>query len=383
LFKLNSITFTGNTRSGWYNPGSVSTLSHLYEKKWWQALFQNNHYLVGATLSSSLNSFYPTDKTYKYIYKELNLLGDPGLHLWTLNPTTMTVTHDSTILPGSQNFTVNVKSGLNLEGALVCVMQDPDVYAYGTTNSSGNAVLSIAPAGGGSMTVTVTAQNKKYYQGSVTVSGGGDAPTLNGISPKCGPEAGGTPVMVMGTNFSSSPPTTVRIDGVDCTNQFVITTTLITCNTPSGVNGWKTVEVSNANGSDSLVGFEGFRYFPIPNFPFNCTTSNTYSLDTPADVNLVISGNPATLFLLYYSLGGGPLPSPYGVAGLDMPIYPLFMSQISGQGYTFMLLPIPAGYGPLTFYMQVLGLDSTGQPLWAIGGGNPNGTGSIEFNLNN
>lgn len=376
------ITFTGNSRSGWYNPGNVSTLSHLYEKRWWRSLYNNNYYNVGATLADSLNSFYPIDDYYKYIYKELNVLGDPALHLWTLNPMALTVTHDSEINPGSQYLSVHVKCiNQDVQNALVCVQMGTDVYAYGLTSITGNALLSIAPTTTGTMTVTVTAQNKLYYEGSITVSSAPSAPTIGNVSPNCGPEAGGTLLTLTGTNFTNSPPMSVQIDGNACTGVAVFSATMLGCFAPAGTDGWKTIEVSNTYGSDSASGFEGFRYFPCANYPYNFAAVNTEWLGTPADVDIIVSGNPGTPFILFYSLGGGPLPTSYGTAGLDMPAYQLFMSSISGDGYTTTTLPVPNGYGPATFYLQSLGLDGAGKPKWAVGGGNP--YGSIKFNLLN
>lgn len=376
------ITFVGNSRYGWYTQGNTNTYSAKYDQLWWKELYNNNSYRAGETFAEHLNAYTPFDPTYKYIYTELNLFGDPALHLWTKNPTNMTVTHNSTVYTGPQNFTVNVKYlGTNIQGALVCAMKGTDVYAYGTTNASGNATLSISPATTGNMTVTVTAQNYKYYQGTVSVASGSNPPTVSVINPNCGPMAGNTAVTVVGTNFTASPPMTVLIGGNPCTNVSVTNATTLTCNTPTGAEGWQNVQVSNLYGSDTLTGYDGFRYFPILTTPYNCTNKNTTSLDTPVDVVLIVSGNSNTPFLLYYSLGGGPLPSAFGTAGLDMPIYSLFMSDIGLLGYRYTNLSVPAGYGPLTFYMQVLGMDGTGKPKFATGGGNP--YGSIEFNLNN
>ena len=47
------------------------------------------------------------------------------------------------------------------------------------------------------------------------------------------------------------------------------------------------------------------------------------------------------------------------------------------------LYQLPAGYGPLDLYIHSLGFDGAGKVVWAEGGNNPNGTGSVWYHLNN
>ncbi len=158
------VSFTGNTRYGWYSPGHHNLYSALYEIRWWHVLFTDNDYHVGDTLKEHKNDYYPTNEYYEYIFTELNLLGDPAMPLWTDDPDSLAVTHDDPISTGSQSYSVNVKSGgSNLQGALVCVWKDTEVYDYDTTNSSGNASFTIDPLTAGTLLLTVTAQNNVPY----------------------------------------------------------------------------------------------------------------------------------------------------------------------------------------------------------------------------
>jgi len=378
------ITFTGNSRYGWYSPGNTNSLSLKYDQLWWEALYVTNAYRAGETLASSLNKLYPTGTTFFYIFTELNLLGDPALHFWTKNPVNLTALHDSSTFTGTQTFNVNVSDlSTPIEDALVCLMKGNEVYAYGTTNASGDANLSINPTSTGTMTVTVTAQNYKYYEGSVIVSQGTQPPVIYSISPLCGPEAGGTLVTVTGDNFTINPSMAVSIGGSACTGINVLDSTTLTCNTPAGVNGWHEVFVENSNGNATLPATSGFRYFPVTHLPFNGSNIPSESLNTPVVPTLIVSGNPMTPFISFFSLGGGPMSTPFGNAGLSNPFYNLFTSVIGSEGYFYLPLSLPAGYGPLDIYIHVLGLDNLGKPLWAYGGNNPNATGSIWFHLNN
>jgi hypothetical protein len=260
-------------------------------------------------------------------------------------------------------------------------MKGTDVYAYANTDASGNAVISIDPAAAGTMTVTVTAQNYRYYEGDVNISVGTFPPTLDAVSPKCGKEAGGSAVTLTGSHFTTSPAMTVTIGGAACTAVSVVNSTTLTCNIPAGTDGWEDVAVSNTNGSDTMV--DGFRYFPVTTMPFNGTDVPTNSVDTPAQTTLIASGNPGALFLAYFSAGAGPLPTPFGNAGLDNPIVYLFAANLNAEGYLLLPVSLPSGFGPVDLYLHLLGADNLGKPAWSFGGNNPNGTGSVWYHLNN
>jgi hypothetical protein len=376
------ITFTGNSRYGWYQWGNTNTLSHKYDQKWWQVLYQDNAYRAGETCGAHLNKYYPSSTTYRYIFTELNLLGDPALHYWTKNPSAIAVTYDNEINTGAQSYNVTVKFGTTpLSGALVCLWKGDEVYATKTTNSSGIAGFSINPATAGEMLVTATKQNYRCHMGSVTVTGGTGGPAITAIAPTMGPEAGATAVTVTGSNFTTYPVTAVKIGNDYCTNVQVVNSSTIHCDTPAGVNGWWDVEVSNVNGSDTLPAC--WRYFPVTGNPFNGTNVNTKSLNTPANVVMIISGNPWTPYYAFFSFEGGPTPTPYGQMGLGASFIHLLSGSIGGTGFVYIPFHFESGYGPVDFYIHTLGVNGAGHGVWAYGGGNPNGTGSIPFHLNN
>jgi len=170
--------FVGNTRYGWYSPGNPGLYSGRYTKKFFKSVWDYGYYVAGETLGESKNDYYPGDSTYKYIFRELTLIGDPAVPIWTNVPGTFSATHSTSINPGSQSYSVTVKQGTsNYSGALVCLYKGSQVYATGTTNYLGQVSLTINPTDGGTMYVTVTDQNMKPYMGQCTVSGG-SAPDL-------------------------------------------------------------------------------------------------------------------------------------------------------------------------------------------------------------
>ncbi|MHC4942183.1 MAG: C25 family cysteine peptidase [Planctomycetota bacterium] len=384
------ITFVGNSRNGWYQKGNTNTLSNKYDQKWWEALFTDNAYRAGETLAASLNKFHPFNSTYRYIYTGLNLFGDPALHLWKKNPDEMTVLHAEEINVGSQCFLVEVDGAEgSVGGALVCLMKEGDVYRYGLTDSQGVAHLWIDPAAYGNMTVTVTAQDCKKYQGLVNVTSSTPMiPHIAGISPNFGPDVGGTTVTVEGRYFSHDVPMTVRVGPNECTDVEVLSPLEVRCVTPEGVYGYRTVWIENEHGRDSLT--KGFFYFPTAGDPFNGTDIATSPLKIPENedpeaytpVTLIASGTPSAPFLIFYSQSGGPLQTPFGQAGLDLPIRPLFASVLNGQGFALMPIKVPHYWGGFfDLYIHILGIGTSGKPVWSFGGNNPNHTGSVWFHL--
>jgi hypothetical protein len=158
------IAFVGNSRYGWYEYSTYDTLSMGFDIHFFQSLFSENLYHLGAAFSDHKNDGYqeyPGDEYYQYIFTELTLLGDPELPVWTENPSAFVVSHPSTIPLSSSSFTVHVQTtgGGNVQNAYVCLWKSDEIYERGLTNSAGDATFTILPETGGSMQVTVTKQN--------------------------------------------------------------------------------------------------------------------------------------------------------------------------------------------------------------------------------
>ena len=84
------------------------------------------------------------------------------------------------------------------------------------------------------------------------------APTISTCSPSSGPLAGGTPIHIVGTEFTGA--TAVTIDGENATMYSVVNATNILAVTPAG-SGTGDVVVTTAGGSGTLE--NGFTYTPI------------------------------------------------------------------------------------------------------------------------
>lgn len=167
-----AVSFTGNTRSGWFYVGDPLSLSSDLDIKWWAAVLDFNWHKLGEALAfcksmSSVESQHPFSEW------TLNLLGEPAMPIWLDMPTSMNVMHQTDIEALPQEFTVQVEKfgGIGIEYAYVCLWLNGDIYERGSTDADGNITFDIAPTTVGSMYVTVTKQNYIPYQGQATVSG--------------------------------------------------------------------------------------------------------------------------------------------------------------------------------------------------------------------
>jgi len=162
--------FIGNTRNGWFLTGEPSTLSAKLDMDWWRALFQENISRLGEALVWTKNNNPVYDTTWMYTHWTLNLLGDPMMTVWTDTPSVFVVNHPAQIETLDDNLTVGVTDAVGtVAGARVCIWKDGEVFESGFTDANGEIEFTFAPAGEGTMLVTITKQNYIPYQSSLEV----------------------------------------------------------------------------------------------------------------------------------------------------------------------------------------------------------------------
>jgi hypothetical protein len=81
--------FIGNTRYGWYMPGSIEGASQFYDREFFIGLYEQNHLQLGDALTYSrlqnLNSALSND-VMRWCYMEMILFGDPSVAVKLPNP---------------------------------------------------------------------------------------------------------------------------------------------------------------------------------------------------------------------------------------------------------------------------------------------------------
>ena len=172
--------------------------------------------------------------------------GTPAIS--AVSPITGPISGGTTITVLGSNFT---QGTIIQVGGINCVttfISSSSLSCVTPPNSVGAKNVSVVPPDG-SKSVTL---GSAFTYGSLT-------PILTAVSPNYGPLAGGTTISIGGSNFT--PTSVVQIGGIDCTTSTFISSTNMTCVTPSGASyGAKTVQVINADGVVSSAFVSGFTY---------------------------------------------------------------------------------------------------------------------------
>lgn len=122
------------------------------------------------------------------------------------------------------------------------------VLATDVVVSSTTSATAVTPAGIGLATVSVTnadGQAASLANAFTYVA----PPTITGVTPVTGPDAGGTTITITGTGFTAG--LTVKVGGVAATEIELLSATEVRAKTPAGTAGATTVVVTLSNGVSS------------------------------------------------------------------------------------------------------------------------------------
>ncbi len=166
-----------NSRYGWGSPPSMGPSEHI-DTCFYHEIFKedyNYHDHIGVAHAFSKDGYVSEVSwggVWAWCIYELNLFGDPEMPLWTDTPEELMVTHDPVIPIGVSSFSVSVTDGISgVEGALVCLYKEGEVYARGYTDAFGDINLTLSPGLNtlGIMYCTVTKNNYIPYEEDVDV----------------------------------------------------------------------------------------------------------------------------------------------------------------------------------------------------------------------
>ena len=116
------------------------------------------------------NTYFPFDQTPEFYHHIYNLLGDPGMQLWTAVPQNLSVEHTDTLFTGD-NFTsisVSDASGESVAGAYVALNNIENAWG-GYTDANGQIVLPFAAEGSEEINLTITGHNLLPYLASIPI----------------------------------------------------------------------------------------------------------------------------------------------------------------------------------------------------------------------
>lgn len=167
-----AVSFTGNTRSGWFYVGDPFSLSSALDLQWWIGLFVYDQYHLGEALNFA-KEHVNTESVWPYSEWTFSLLGDPAMPLWTAQPEYFIVTHETETEALPQTFNVHVEKfgGIPVAGSRVCLYKGDEIYEVVETDADGNAAVEVYPTTRGEIKITVTKRNHIPYLGSAEVVG--------------------------------------------------------------------------------------------------------------------------------------------------------------------------------------------------------------------
>ena len=139
--------------------------------------------------------------------------------------------------------------------AASAIVKFGDIQAF-TNQITETSIVAVAPAGTGIVNVSVTVNTNVTAAGPQTQFQY-DGPTVTGVTPNAGPPAGGTAIVIKGTNFTTASQ--VIIGSALVTPVFVDTTTL-TAVTPAQTAGAYHVQVRTGSGTSTQVPDDLFTY---------------------------------------------------------------------------------------------------------------------------
>jgi hypothetical protein len=242
--------------------------------------------------------------------------------IYTAAPTVTAVSPDSG--PAAGGTTVTISGSNFASGATV---DFGTAQATGVTVSNATSIAATAPAGSGTVDVTVTdtggtsatssADNFIYTATQPPTS----APTVTAVSPDSGPTAGGTTVTITGSGFVTGM--TVQFGSAPATGVTVAGSASLTAVSPPG-SGTVDVTVTTSGGTSATSAADQFNYMPTSAPPPPLAVGTTYGTPTSTTVS---AGSPGTATASWDGLTGTvSFPSGALPAGSVVSVFPVIES---------------------------------------------------------
>ena len=158
--------FLGNTRYGWYSPGTTGGPSQHFERQFVDARYAEEIMTVGwMNADSKVDCIWMLDGYNLWCHYQLCLLGDPAMPQWGHLEGELELAHAGTYTLGQGSYPITVMAGgAPVAGAAVTIYSD-DLSVWGSAVSDGGGLVEIEPMGAVPMTLNIKAVKAEYLPG--------------------------------------------------------------------------------------------------------------------------------------------------------------------------------------------------------------------------
>lgn len=140
----------GNSRYGWFNEGQTEGPAAHLHREMTDAIFTDRIAALGLALTEAKVMTAPwvnapgqwEEGALRWNFYDLNILGDPALHVWSAEPRTTTVDYSPELVLGTTETTAMVSvDGLPLSNAVCSVLMNGQLIGRALTGGNGVAVI--------------------------------------------------------------------------------------------------------------------------------------------------------------------------------------------------------------------------------------------------
>lgn len=159
-----------NSRYGWYSQGSTNGPSQIFDRKFFNAIFEKEIFEIGAANGDSKEdaaSFIIANRVNRWCAYEITLFGDPSMPIWTAQPTEISATYPTGMPIGITNVTVETDA----PGARIGFTQDGELIGRAFADASGNSNIEFFDivASNSPITLSITAHNRELLTAIIPV----------------------------------------------------------------------------------------------------------------------------------------------------------------------------------------------------------------------
>jgi peptidase C25-like protein/type IX secretion system substrate protein len=162
------VSMISHSRFGWGSSYDTNGASQHYNREYNDAIFGEGIFELGNSLSDAKIDVIPhMSNVMFWVAYETNLIGDPGLIVWTGTPEEMVVTHPDDLIIGSQQLELNC----NISDAKVAVMLDGQLIGTAVTGGTGSATVEFDSAleNLGELNLKISKHNYISYESVINI----------------------------------------------------------------------------------------------------------------------------------------------------------------------------------------------------------------------